>query len=49
MNGKPKREKRIEVRLNDIEYQAIKAFADSKGMAVAECIRDWVKQLIKGN
>ena len=49
MNGKPKRGKRIEVRLNEAEYQAVKAFADGKGMAIAECIRDWVKSLPPAN
>jgi predicted DNA binding CopG/RHH family protein len=46
MNGKPKREKRVELRLNDLEYQALKKCADAKGMAVAEFLRDYVKTLV---
>lgn len=45
MNGKPKREKRIEIRLNDQEYEKLKRHAQSKGMAIAEVIRDFVKGL----
>lgn len=45
MNGKPKREKRIEIRLNDLEYKALKDYADRRGMSMAECVRDWVKSL----
>lgn len=45
MNGKPKREKRIEIRLNDAEYKALKDYAGSKGMSCAEVLRDFVKGL----
>jgi hypothetical protein len=45
MNGKPKREKRIEIRLNDAEYKALKDYAGSKGMSCAEVLRDYVKTL----
>jgi hypothetical protein len=46
MNGKPKREKRIEFRLNDAEYQALNDYAQKKGMAIAEVLRDFVKGLM---
>ncbi len=45
MNGKPKREKRVELRLNDAEYKALSDHAQEKGMAIAEVLRDFVKGL----
>lgn len=45
MTVKPKREKRIEIRLNDLEYKVLKAYAENRGVSVAESIRDWVKNL----
>jgi hypothetical protein len=47
MNGKPKREKRVEIRLNDAEYKALSDYAQSKNMAIAEVLRDFVKGLIQ--
>lgn len=47
MNGKPKREKRIEVRLSDKEYQALKDAAANREMAIAEFLRDYVKSLFR--
>lgn len=47
MTGKPKREKRLEVRFNELEYKALRDYADRRGMSMAECIRDWIKTLIK--
>lgn len=47
MNSNKERKKRVEIRFNDLEYNALKEYADRRGMAVAECIRDWVKTLIK--
>jgi predicted DNA binding CopG/RHH family protein len=46
MSGKQhKRTNRIEVRLNDQEMAKLKAFADTQGQPMTECIRDWIKSL----
>jgi hypothetical protein len=47
MNVKAKREKRVEIKLNDNEYLALQRFAESKGLSMSEVLRDYVKSLIK--
>lgn len=39
------REHRVEVRLNDLEMEKLRAYSESKGQPITECIRDWIKQL----
>ena len=46
MTGKPKRDRRLEIRLNDLEFAALKAYAESKQLTVAEIVRDYIKTLI---
>lgn len=45
MTGKPKREKRLEIRFNEVEYEALKAYAAKKGVSLAEAVRDLVKSV----
>lgn len=42
---KAKRDKRFEVRLNDEEWAKLSSFAESRGLSMAECVRDWIKNL----
>lgn len=42
---KTKRLKRVEIRLNDAEYQKVERFAMEKGMPMAEVLRDYIKSL----
>ncbi len=49
MNGKNKRTKRIEVRLNEREYLLLEQYAQKKGLAMAEVLRDFIKTLENKN
>ena len=40
------REKTVNIRLSDIEHQALKYYAESVGMPMSEVLRDYVKTLI---
>ena len=40
-----KRSRRFDVRLNDQEWEKLRAFAESKDIAMAEAVRDWIKSL----
>ena len=40
------RQKTIQIRLSDIEHQALKRYAESVGMPMSEVLRDYVKTLI---
>lgn len=42
---KTKRSRRFELRLNDEEFARLEAFALSKNLSSAECVRDWIKTL----
>lgn len=45
MVERSKREKRVEVRLNEKEYEKLVRAAEDKGVAIAEMLRDFVKSL----
>lgn len=40
------RDNTIRVRLSALELQALKKFAESRGISMSEAVRDWVKTLI---
>ena len=43
------RDNTVRVRLTDEELQALKKYAESKGVSMSEVLRDFVKSLIKAN
>ena len=40
------RQKTVNIRLSDIEHQALKRYAESMGVPMSEILRDYVKSLI---
>jgi predicted DNA binding CopG/RHH family protein len=40
------RKKRIQIVLSELEMEAFKKYAESKGMAMSEILRDYVKLLV---
>jgi hypothetical protein len=40
------RGKRIQVVLSDLEMEAFKKYAESKGLAMSEILRDYIKSLV---
>jgi hypothetical protein len=40
------RKKRIQVVLSDVEMEDFKRYAESKGLAMSEILRDYVKSLV---
>ena len=44
---KTNRLKRLQVRLNEAEWQRLEEYAESCDQSMSECVRDWIKSLPK--
>lgn len=45
MISNKERKNRVEIRLNDAEYKALRDFSDRQNISLAEALRDYVKSL----